>query len=155
MNWSLFDFVFMGGLLGCIGLAARFIWWRSTNLSSMVASSLVVLAIFLLIWVNGAVGIIGSEDNPANLMFGGVILIVISGALFTRFRPIGMALTCLTVAAAHVVIALTALVSQSGSGSEIWPMDVLGASLFFILIWIAAAGLFWKSGASISINPAG
>ena len=32
------------------------------------------LGVFLLFWVNGAVGIIGSEDNPANLLYGGVVL---------------------------------------------------------------------------------
>lgn len=121
----------------------------------MIASGLVVLATFLLIWVNGAVGIIGSPDNPANLMFAGIIMIVAGGALISRFNSRGLALTCLTAAAAHVVIALTALITQAGSGSDIWPVDALGASAIFILIWLSAAGLFWRSGASNSINTAG
>ena len=33
------------------------------------------MAAFLLIWINLAVGIIGSEDNPANLMYGAVLLL--------------------------------------------------------------------------------
>jgi hypothetical protein len=45
------------------------------------------VAAFILIWMNLAVGIIGSEDNPANLMYGGVLAVAIVGAFMVRFRP--------------------------------------------------------------------
>jgi hypothetical protein len=41
--------------------------------------------------MNLAVGIIGSEDNPANLMYGGVLAVGIIGAIIARFEPHGMA----------------------------------------------------------------
>ena len=45
----------------------------------------------MLVWINLAVGIIGSEDNPANLMYGGVLAVGVAGAVAARFRPGGMA----------------------------------------------------------------
>jgi thiazole synthase ThiGH ThiG subunit len=53
--------------------------------------ALALVAAMLLVWVNLAVGIIGSEDNPANIMYLGVHAVLILGALLALFRPQGMA----------------------------------------------------------------
>jgi hypothetical protein len=38
----------------------------------------------------------GSEDNPANLMYGGVLTVGIFGALLARFQPEGILVNCIT-----------------------------------------------------------
>lgn len=55
--------------------------------------------------MNGAVGIVGSEDNPANLMYGGVLAVGIVGAVIARFRAEGMA-------RAQGSVALIALIAE-------------------------------------------
>lgn len=45
-----------------------------------------VLAGFMVVWANLAVGMIGNEDNPINLWFGAVLFIAITGCIISRFR---------------------------------------------------------------------
>jgi hypothetical protein len=55
------------------------------NRAYRAAVGVAIAAAFILVWMNLAVGIIGSEDNPANLMYGGVLAIGIIGAVIARF----------------------------------------------------------------------
>ena len=72
---------------GTYELGAR----MSRNTAYRAAVGLATVAGFLLVWINLAVGIIGDEGNPANLMFGGVLVVGVIGALVARFRAPGMA----------------------------------------------------------------
>ncbi len=145
MDWDPIDFVIMGALLGSvfggIGLILRF----SKNHSYRGAMSLAMLSAFLLIWVNGAVGIIGSENNPVNLAFGGVLSITFVGAMISRLQPKGMARTMYITAAAQVLIAVIVIIAKLGATSPAWPRDILLASGIFTSLWLAAALLFHRS----------
>ena len=70
VQWDAIDFVFMGGLIGGIGFAFELLARRG-GYAFRIAAGLALLAVFLLVWLNGAVGIIGSENNDANLMYAG------------------------------------------------------------------------------------
>ncbi len=93
-QWSPFDFAVAAALLygtaGLIDLAIR----KGGSLAYRFGAAVAVLTAFLLIWINGAVGVIGDENNPANLMFVGVILVGIVGAALARFAARGMAPPC-------------------------------------------------------------
>ena len=58
--------------------------------------------------INLAVGVIGSEENPANLMFGGVLAVGIVGAVVARFRPRGMARALVSTAVAQTTVGVIA-----------------------------------------------
>ena len=90
---------------------------------------------FLTIWVNVAVGMIG-DDNPYNLLFGGVLMIALVGAILSNFRPAGMATSMFLAAAAQAAVAAGGL-----------PTDSRGAmfSMMFALPWILAGALFHKA----------
>jgi len=60
---------------------------------------------FILLWVNGAVGIIGDESNDANIMYFGVLAVGFIGAIIARFRPLGMARALYAMALAQVLAA--------------------------------------------------
>ena len=47
-------------------------------------------AALLLLWGMGAIGIIGIEGDPGDLMYLGVLAVPISGAIVARFRADGM-----------------------------------------------------------------
>lgn len=135
VNWDGTDFIVMGGLLfGACGLyefAAR----MSGSIAYRAASGIAIVTGVLLVWINLAVGIIGSEDNPANLVFFGVLAIGMLGAFVARLRPRGMALTLGAMAIAQVLAAVYAAV--------VGP-DAKGAVLsgFFAVVWLVSAQLF-------------
>jgi len=136
VNWSPGDFVFAAILIGGTALAYDIAVLTRPSHAYRGGVALALAASFLLIWINGAVGIIGNEDNPANLMFGGPLAIAFLGALLSRFRPRGMARTMATAGAAQIAVGVIALT-----------MGVLipFITLFFAALWLTSAVLFRRA----------
>ena len=145
LNWDETDFIVFGTMLvgacGAYQLARR----MTGNTAYRAAVGVAVVAAFLLIWINLAVGIIGSESNPANLMYGGVLTVGIIGALIARAKPDGMARTLVGVALAQALAAVIALMFRWGSDGENWPQVIVVLNGFFAALWIASAWLFWRA----------
>jgi len=80
--WDVADFIVAGVLLFVTGLTYKLAAIKVGNIVYRSAVGLALTAAFILIWVNGAVGIIGSENNDANLMYGGVIGVFVLNAFF-------------------------------------------------------------------------
>ena len=135
VDWDMTDFIAMGFILGSLGLALEFMVSRSGSFSYRIASGIAVLAAFLLVWANLAVGMIGSEGNPYNLLFGGVLAIALVGSIAARFRPTGMAIATAAAGVAQIAIALGGMAT-----------DPRGAFFSSILggLWLLAALLFRK-----------
>lgn len=144
--WTLSDFVFAGVLLFGTGLAFELIARRSSNTVYRFAVGTAVITAFLLVWVNAAVGIIG-DDNPANLLYGAVLLILIIGAVIARLRPQGMSRTLFTAAIAQMMVPVIALIFwNSDFAPGVFGVFVLNA--FFAGAWIVSALLFRHAGAT-------
>ena len=88
--------------------------------------------------MNGAVGIIGSEDNDVNLMFYGVLLIALIGFLVSRFDPLKLAIAMRITAGAQALVFVIALVMGWGFTGPL--------TAFFMAMWLGAARLFQKAG---------
>jgi hypothetical protein len=101
----------MAGALVLIELAAR----ASGSLAYRAGVVVAVGASVMLLWVNGAVGFLGDEDNPANLIFGAVLLTVAIGAFVARFRAAGMARAMFAAAGVQLLIGVIALAAGLGS----------------------------------------
>jgi hypothetical protein len=136
VDWDETDFIVMGFIFGSLGLALEFMISRSTSTAYRIASGIAILAAFLLIWANLAVGMIGSENNPYNLLFGGVLAIALVGSIAARFRPTGMALACAVAGAVQMAIAV--------GGIAVDPRGAFFSSILGCL-WLLAALLFRKS----------
>jgi len=145
MAWDIVDFAVFGGLLAGVALAYKVATLKSKAGSFRAGAALALVTALLLIWVNGAVGIIGSENNDVNLMYGGVLLIGLIGALISRFSPRGMSRTMICVAAAQVMVAVIALGWKIGISGPVWPKDVLGATVVFTGLWLGSAWLFHRA----------
>ncbi len=118
---------------------------KPDNTAYKTAVALALLGTLLLFWVNGAVGIIGSESNDANMMYAGVLAIGLIGTIFARFEPLGMARAMLATALAQALAAIIALVAGWGMSGPIWPRDVLGATVIFVTLWLGSAWLFRRA----------
>ena len=145
MDWSLFDFAFMGALIGSVILVIRLTFKKSANKAYRSGAALALAGAFLLIWLNGAVGIIGSENNDANAMFAAVLAIAVAGAVITRGRPGGMAKVFYVAAAAQALIAVVELVVQTGAADPSWPLDVILLTVFFCAMWLLSARMFQRA----------
>ena len=75
-----------GALLIGVGIAVELASRKTGEAAYRAAVGLALGSALLLGWVNGAVGIIGSEDNEANLMYGGVLVVGAIGAIIARFK---------------------------------------------------------------------
>jgi hypothetical protein len=60
VNWSLFDFIIMGLLLGMLGIFIHYIVEKIRNKTFRIVPIIFVLIIFLMIWAELAVGVFGS-----------------------------------------------------------------------------------------------
>jgi hypothetical protein len=133
VQWDETDFIVFGIMLlaacGAVEIASRL----SDNGSYRMAAIAAVGASFLTIWANLAVGMIGSEDNPYNLLFGGVLALALLGAVFMRFHPRGMALVMLVAAAAQLTVAAFGYPSDPRGGTF---------SMLFVVPWLLSAALF-------------
>ena len=60
VNWSLFDFIIMGLLLGMLGIIIHYILEKVRNKTFRIVPIIIVLIIFLMIWAELAVGVFES-----------------------------------------------------------------------------------------------
>ena len=143
--WDLADFVFLGTLLLGIGGAYEFLARKTGNIAYRFAVGLTLAGIFLLIWLNAAVGIIGTERSDANLMFVGIIAVGVVGAIVARFQAAGMARTLVAMGLAQLTIAAIVLIAGLGSSGPVWPNDVLGLTGAFTALWFVSALSFRRA----------
>lgn len=145
VDWDAADFVVIGAMLfgacGAYELAAR----MTRNLAYRAAVGFAVVTAFTLIWINLAVGIIGAEDNPANLMYGAVLAVGILGAIIVRFQPDGMARALAATALAQALVGAIALIAGLGSAGANWPGPIVVLTGFFAASWLVSAWLFRKA----------
>ena len=140
VKWTPGDFIVMGVLLFGSGLAYVLISRLSDSSAYRAAVGVAVGTALLLIWMNLAVGIIGSEDNPANTLYFGVLLIGLIAAGIARFQPRGMAYAMFAMATAQFLVPLIAMM--------IWkpPMENVSGIVGVFILNAFFAGLFAVSG---------
>lgn len=111
-----------------------------------MAAGLALAATFFLVWMNLGVGLIGSENNPLNLLYGGVLAVGLIGAIIAHFRPDGMARVLVAMAVTQAVIPMVALLIGNLRVSS-WEamMGVLGVfavNAIFVTLFMGSAVLF-------------
>jgi hypothetical protein len=133
-----------GAMFIGVGIAVELASRKTGEAAYRAAVGLAIGSALLLGWVNGAVGIIGSEDNEANLMYGGVLVVGAIGAIIARFKPEGMARALFATALAQTLVAVIALVGRLGSPHS-GPLEIVTINGFFVALFVGSAVLFWKA----------
>ena len=101
-------------------------------------------ALFLL-GAMGALGIIRTEGDPADLMYLGVLAVGVAGAVVARFRPDGMVRAMAVTAAATVVVGVVALALGKADESYTSVAEILGLTAMFATMFAASAWLFSRA----------
>jgi hypothetical protein len=136
VNWTGSDFIFAAVLIGGVGLLFELTVRMSDNSSYRAGIGLALAASFLTIWASGAVGMIGDEGDPMNLMFGAVLAIALLGSALAGFRAAGMVRAMAGTAVAQLAASVIGMFTDLRGGVF---------SAVFALIWLASAAMFRKS----------
>ena len=144
VNWTASDFVFAGAMFALIGGTFELAVWASRNRAYRAGAALALLATLLVIWANGAVGIVGSESNPANLWFFGALLVGIAMAVAARFKAKGMSIAMLATAASLGVAFVIAVMQPTDEPFVPHIREAFGTGVFLAL-FLASSALFLKA----------
>ena len=135
--WGPIDFAVAWTLLVGTGLTYKLLARKAENTAYRAAAGIAVATALFLVWVNLAVGVIGDEGNPANLMYGGVLAVGGIGAVIARFRPLGMSYALFATALAQLSVGAIALIA----GLDATPM----LDGFLAALWVGSALLFRRA----------
>ena len=137
VQWTASDFAVFGTMLLVACGAYELALWASGNPVYRAAAAVAVGTAFFLVWSNLAVGLIGSERNPDNVLYVGVLAVGIVGAVVARLRAPGLAWTLVAMAVAQVLV--PAIARALGS------VEVLLLTGTFVALWFTSAWLFRKA----------
>lgn len=142
-DWSAADFAVMGAMLAvaCGGFELAM---RASGSSLYRLGAVAALGTgFATLWANLAVGLVGDEGNPANLLFAGVLIVAVVGVLIARRRVAGLARAMLATAIVQLLAAGAALAATAaGPGRVVESVALLG---IFPAGWLVAAWLFRRA----------
>ena len=150
--WDAADFVVAGFLLFGTGLTYELVARKGGSIAYQAAVGVACAAALLLVWMNLAVGLIGSEDHPANMMYAGVLAALFIGATIARFEPLGMARALVVTALAQALVPVTAMMIW-GLPVTSGVLEVFGLTAFFAALWVASALLFRHAADPWSKTP--
>lgn len=133
IQWDALDFAVLAGMLAAAGGLAELALRTSRSVAYRLGAGLAVATAFFLVWVNLAVGIIGSEANPANDLYLGVLAVLFAGAAFARLRPPAMSHALVATALTQLAVGLYALLAGLDHGL---PIDAAFAALWLGSAWL-------------------
>ncbi len=117
-----------------------------------VAVGLALTAAFLIVWLNAAAGLIGIEDDdPANLLYVGVLAIGFIGAVIARFRPRALSQALFVMTLAQAVVGAIALELPNTAS----PVQIVLLHGMFVAMFAGAALLFRHAARVVSPPSAG
>ncbi|MEY3338358.1 MAG: hypothetical protein RL245_1350 [Pseudomonadota bacterium] len=135
--WGPEDFAVVGALLALLCLTVELAARTSSKRYFLAGVVLAGIGGFALIFINVAVGIIGSEEDPRNLVFYSIPALGFLGALITRFKS-------------TVLVRLLVIMSAIQlSAAFLAPVDMRHIMIpftgIFVGLWLSSALLIQRS----------
>ena len=137
VNWTVGDFIFAAVMLGLVGLGLELAVRTSRSWAWRGAAALWILSAFMLVWINGAVGMIGDEGNAYNLLFLGLIPLSLIAAAIARFRAAGLAAAMAVTGLAQAAIAVAGMSTDLRGG--VFSLVLSGSWFLSALLFRSAA----------------
>ena len=114
-----------------------------SNKAYRFAVGVAVAAVFVVVWMNAAVGgILG--DDPANMMYFGVLLVGFIGAVIAHLEPQRMSHALFATAFAMVLVPAIALIIGTPAFAN-GVVAVFGLHAFFAMLFVGSALLFRRA----------
>lgn len=147
IQWEFTDYLIMGVVLAMIIFLYELLARRSRSTLYRAGFALGLVGLFLLFWVNGAVGLIGSEDQAVNQLFWIVFIIVLAGGIGSKVRAKGLSITMYTAAAAQLALPAIGLLIWPPPATS-WSPGIFGVFLlcaFFAFLFFVSGRFFQKA----------
>ncbi|HMG92287.1 MAG TPA: hypothetical protein VK589_19655 [Chryseolinea sp.] len=142
VKWDAPDFIVMGALIFSTGMGFILITRSSPNVAYRIAAALTSATVFLMVWANLAVGLIGSGPNPGNLLYMAVPAVAIVGSFMSNFNPSGMERTMYTTTIVLVIVTAIAFLANMDQYPSSSATEILAVSGFFAMLFIVSALIF-------------
>lgn len=142
VNWSVADFIVMGALIFGTGVSYVLLNRLAPNWVYRISVVVALASTFLMIWANMAVGLIGSGPNAGNIMYGVIVLIVVTGIVISRFRAAGMERAMYAAALAIILLISIAFAAKMDQYPGSSATEILSVGAFFTILFLLAASLF-------------
>lgn len=140
--WTTSDFIIAGLLFFIVGISYVLITRSATNIIYRLAVALALGTTLFMIWANLAVGLIGAGPNPGNLMYTGVVAVIVSGAIRSHLRASGMERVMYVTALALALVTAIALLANMHHYPGSSAMEIIGVNTFFAAPFIVSGLLF-------------
>ncbi|MHA6287814.1 hypothetical protein [Maricaulis sp. CAU 1757] len=150
MNWDLTDFIVAGALLGALALAAAVTLRLARSWTYRAAAALAALTVFMLLWSNAAVSIVGGDGNAFSPLYNLVPLLGLVAAAVVRFRAAGMARVMIGMALGTALLSLAAIAGLAEVAIPGWQITTLGITALFATLFLASAWLFHRAAGTSS-----
>lgn len=153
-----FDVILVSTLFSGIAVAYKLLSRKKEKKTYRFAALLALATAFFVTWANLAVGVIGNEDNPINLLFFLVLVIGVIGASLSHFKPRGMSDTLIAMGSVQLLIPFIALIINR---PNIDTADDLRGVAFIIIfnsifsLLFAISALLFKRDTVISVKQNG
>ena len=141
-NWHWYTFVLAAAFVFSAALTYQLVVKGMSNKAYRFAVGLAVVAAFALTWGNR---VLAADENPANLMYVGVVVIGVIGAAISRLRARGMARTLFVTAVAQMLMPIIALVFWKTNLALGKAVPVIGVNGLFAMLFVASALLFQQA----------
>lgn len=145
VQWTVSDFLFAGLMIGGTGLLYEVAVKFSGSFAYRAGAFIGLGTCFLLVWINLAVGIIGSEDNFRNAYYFCEVLLAAAASFAAALRPAGMMRAMLAAAGFQALLTALAFFDGWGAGEPPGELALLGLNGAFVALWLLAAALFRRA----------
>ena len=136
-------------LIGII-IAVVLTWKNKSGIRS--ALGLALFTSFLIVWMNAAVGIIGSEENRINIIYYGLVIFSIIWVMFENYSVLGFARSMFASMIVAVLLGVSVMIIAGINGvSFIGLIQIAALNGMFATLYGISALLFRRS-AQNSIN---
>lgn len=137
VDWTASDFIFAAIILTALGIGGEIAFRVGRSAPHRMGIGIAAIGGFLTVWINGAVGMLGSEGEATNLAFIAMAGVAAVLSFLVWFRPSSMRWIMTVLSAGQFAVGVAAgFWTMPGHAIE-W-----GVLAFFALIWGAAAACF-------------